>query len=245
MARRSSSRSQRPLWLIVLVAVAGWVYNTYLKPPPPSNRTGSNTTTPRNTPKPRSSGSGSSSNSSGRSTVTAQGGVPFQDRVIKITDGDTVKLAGQGSVRLIGVDCPEKSQPGGPEATAFTAKYLADKDVEVELCAKQPTDRYGRGLAFIYLRQGGRRILFNAELVRQGYARVYSLRPCTVDEAQWNNFYQEARQQKRGLFRTLGEVPDAAAYRKKKRTSLRDNDFRLATLGLSAESASASTCDLW
>ncbi len=246
MARRSSSRSQRPLWLIVVVAVAGWVYNNYLKPPAQSDRGNTNTTKPRNTPKPRSTpkSRATNGNSGGRGTVAAQGGVPFRDHVIKVTDGDTVKLAGQGSIRLIGVDCPEKAQPGGKEATDFATKYLLDQDVEVELCAKQPTDRYGRGLGLIYLRQNGRRILFNAELVRQGYARVYSLRPCTIDEDQWNGFYQEARQQKRGLFRTLGEVPDAAAYRKKKRSSLLDSDFRLATLGLNAQNGAASTCGI-
>ena len=241
MARRSS-RSQRPLWLIVVAAVVGWVYNNYLKPPPQSNRTSTTRTNkPRNTPKSRSS---SGNNSSGRGTVTAQGGVPFRDHVIKVTDGDTVKLAGQGSIRLIGVDCPEKSQPGGSEATAFTAKYLADQDVEVELCAKQPTDRYGRGLGLIYLPQNGRRVLFNAELVRQGYARVYSLRPCTVDEAQWNGFYEEARQQNRGLFRTLGEVPDAAAYRRRKRSSWRTDEFDVLALDLARENDAASTCGL-
>ena len=241
MARRSSSRSPRPLWLIVVAAIVGWVYNNYLKPPPQSRRT--NTTKPRNTPKPPRNSGG---NSSGRGTVTAQGGVPFRDHVIKVTDGDTVKLAGQGSVRLIGVDCPEKSQPGGQEATAFTAKYLADQDVEVELCARQPTDRYGRGLGLIYLRRNGQRILFNAELVRQGYARVYSLRPCTIDAVQWNGFYQEARRQNRGLFRTLGEVPDAAAYRRNKRSALPNDEFRLAALSFefAAENEAASTCGI-
>ena len=150
MARRSSSRSPRPLWLVIVAAIVGWVYNNYLKPPSQSNRGRPTTTSTRTTPKPTRK---SNRNSSGRGTVTAQGGVSFQDHVIKVTDGDTVKLASQGSVRLIGVDCPEKSQPGGKEATAFTAKYLADQDVEVELCAKQTTDRYRRGLGLIYLRR--------------------------------------------------------------------------------------------
>ncbi len=250
MARRfSHSRTQRPLWLVIVIAIGGWVYKNYVQPHSTANRS--------ELPSTKSgSNSGSTSSSKpartpiGGGTAQAQGGVLFRDHVIKVTDGDTVKLAAQGSVRLIGVDCPEKAQPGGQQATEFATKYLLDQDVEVELCAKQPTDRYGRGLGMIYVRRNGQRILFNAELVRQGYARVYSLRPCTVDEAQWNGYYEEARSNNRGLFRTLGNVPDAAAYRKKKRSSLLPHEWPLGfrgtelTFNFEWEKHAASTCGL-
>jgi len=139
----------------------------------------------------------------------------FIDVVERVKDGDTIVLKKQGDARLIGVDCPEKKQDGGPEAKAFTEKALTGKTVEVELCAKQPTDRYGRSLAFIYLSDSqGRKVMFNSELVRQGYARVYSLRPCHVDEAAWGALYEQARAARRGLFGTLGDVPDAVSYRR-------------------------------
>jgi micrococcal nuclease len=211
-SRGSGRNSPRPLWLVVLVAALGWAYNSFFKPEEPSRSTRSG-----DRAQPRATSRARSERTPPRSTVTAQGGVPFRDRVIKVSDGDTVRLERQGSVRLIGVDCPEKAQPGGKDATEFTASALLNKEVEVELCAKQPTDRYGRGLAMISLVSGGRRILFNAELVRQGYARVYSLRPCTVDEDEWNGYYAEAQRNNRGLFRSIGEVPDAASYRRKKR----------------------------
>lgn len=214
---RSSSRRRRPasIGVVLLVLVAGWIYNRYIAPPPaPSGGSTPTTRAPRET---------SRRSTPNRSTPTAErapqeGGVLRRDTVIKVTDGDTVKLQNAGSIRLIGVDCPEKSQPGGMEATAFATKALMGKTIEYELCAKQPTDRYGRGLGFIYaVDSNGRRVLFNAELVKQGYARVYSLRPCTVDEALWNSYYEDARRKKRGLFATLGEVPDAASYRREKR----------------------------
>jgi micrococcal nuclease len=148
-----------------------------------------------------------------------EGGKPFTDVVERVKDGDTIVLKRQGDARLIGVDCPEKSQEGGPEAKAFTEQALTGKTVQVELCAKQPTDRYGRSLAFIYISDSqGRTVLFNSELVRQGYARVYSLRPCTVDEAAWGALYEDARANRRGLFKTLDEVPDAASYRHRRRS---------------------------
>jgi len=211
MARPSRSSSSKPLWAVILSAVVGWAYNQFFQQPSrerqsPSQRSSSRTSTrPRATQRP--------------STTTVEGGKVFKDTVVKVSDGDTVKLAGQGSIRLIGVDCPEKAQPGGKEATEFATRALLNKEVEVELCAKQPTDRYGRGLGFIYVEdRTGRRVLFNAELVKQGYGRVYSLRPCTVNELEWNGYYEDARQARRGLFQTIGDVPDAASYRRQLRS---------------------------
>lgn len=152
-----------------------------------------------------------------------EGGATIPDVVIKVSDGDTVKLEKTGTVRLIGIDSPElhfqgKAQPGGEEAGDFVRRALLNKEVRVQLCAKQPYDRYGRGLAFIYLLdRNGNEVLFNREIVRQGYARVYSLRPCTIDEDAWNADYENARRARRGLFATLGDVPDAAAFRHAKR----------------------------
>jgi micrococcal nuclease len=142
--------------------------------------------------------------------------------VITVSDGDTIKLERVGTVRLIGVDTPElhyrgRAQEGGAEAGDFARRSLLGQQVQVELCAKQPYDRYGRALAFVYVTNAsGRRVLFNQELVRQGYARVYSLRPCTVDEDEWNALYEEARRARRGLFARLDEVPDAVAFRRRK-----------------------------
>lgn len=207
MARSSRSSRSNPLWLVVVLAVIGWAYNQFFKGPSRERQTTTPSRERRDSTRPRKTAT--------PKAATAEGGKIFRDTVIRVSDGDTVKLQGQGSVRLIGVDCPEKAQPGGLEAKEFTTRALMDKEVEVELCAKQPTDRYGRGLAMIYVQdRTGRRVLFNAELVKQGYARVYSLRPCTVDEAEWNGYYEDARRARRGLFQTIGDVPDAASYRR-------------------------------
>lgn len=203
---RSSRSSSKPLWAVILLAVLGWGYKQFFQKP---SRERQSTSTRRDTSRPRKRSTPKPS------TTTVEGGKVFKDTVVKVSDGDTVKLAGQGTIRLIGVDCPEKAQPGGREATEFATRALLDKEVEVELCAKQPTDRYGRGLGFVYVEdRTGRRVLFNAELVKQGYARVYSLRPCTVNEEEWNGYYEDARQARRGLFQTIGDVPDAASYRR-------------------------------
>jgi len=224
MSRRNSSFSgggRRPWWLVLVIAAITWAYQQYNKQPQrdgPSQTTNRPTPpsrTARRTPKPKAS----PHHGAAPSMQPGQdGGKTFIDVVERVKDGDTVVLQRQGDARLIGVDCPEKSQDGGPEAKEFAERALLGKSVEVELCAKQPTDRYGRSLAFIYINNSsGRKVLFNSELVRQGYARVYSLRPCTVDEVAWNAVYEDARANRRGLFGTIGEVPDAAAYRHRPR----------------------------
>jgi len=216
-ALKRSGRSRRPWWLAILILAAGWVYGTFLAPDKGTNQ---RTTQRQTEPKKRSSRKRTSDTQSPAmpGMPMEPGGRVLRDVVTKVYDGDTITLRSLGSVRLIGADCPEKAQPGGVEAGNFARSTLMGQNVEVELCAKQPTDRYGRSLGFIYYTERGKRVLFNSELVRQGYARVYSLRPCTVDEDVWNGYYEEARRARRGLFATLGEVPDAADYRRAKRS---------------------------
>jgi endonuclease YncB( thermonuclease family) len=209
-----NSRRGKPWWLVLLLAAFGYIYKTYIEAP---TRNSSTNTTREYSPekKPRTPTQPKTAPS-----MKMEGGVMLSDTVVKVSDGDTVKLQKLGSVRLIGVDCPElhykgTAQPGGEEAGEFARRALLNQEVRVQLCEKQPYDRYGRGLAFIYLRdRNGNWVLFNRELVRAGYARVYSLRPCTIDETEWNALYEEARRARRGLFATLGDVPDAAAFRR-------------------------------
>lgn len=209
---RSPVRRRRPFSLLAAVAVLafGWLYNQFIAPP------GS---LAKNVPAGRNS-----------SAATPQAPAPDvvepapvagklqSDVVVHIADGDSFVLKRGGRIRMIGVDCPEQGQAGGREAAAFSKAALLGKTIEYELCAEQPRDRFGRGLGYVYLGgAGAERVLFNAELVRQGYARVYRGGACAVDLAVWNNYYEEARRNKRGLFATLGEVPDALAYRNQHR----------------------------
>ncbi|HEX8835008.1 MAG TPA: thermonuclease family protein [Abditibacteriaceae bacterium] len=219
MARsRNSFGGSRPLWVTVLLLVVGWAYNRYAPDSKrPSSTPSRDSSRAARTPRPDrerdSDRCADCTPTPGPAKVA--GGKLIQDVVIRVSDGDTVKLKRTGSIRLIGVDTPEKAQPGGPEAGIFTRNALLNKNVQVELCAKQPYDRYGRGLGFIYVEdRNGQRVLFNRELIKAGYARVYSLRPCTVDEAAWGADYEAARSARRGLFATLGDVPDAAEYRR-------------------------------
>jgi endonuclease YncB( thermonuclease family) len=93
----------------------------------------------------------------------------WKGKVIKVLDGDTL-IVKRGKervkIRLYGVDCPEKGQRYGPEATQFATELFLDKKVRVEAVH---TDQYGRTVGLI--RTG--RTMLNRELVRAGYAWVY------------------------------------------------------------------------
>ncbi len=81
--------------------------------------------------------------------------------VTRVVDGDTLVLDGNEKVRLIGVDTPETVHPTKPveyfgrEASAFTKRMAEGQEVYLEYEQGSPTkDRYGRTLAYAYLRDG-------------------------------------------------------------------------------------------
>jgi endonuclease YncB( thermonuclease family) len=100
---------------------------------------------------------------------------PQQARVIQVLDGDTLILAGGKSVRLLGLDAPEMERDGRPaeflahKSKAFLTDLAQGKMVRLEYDQLR-YDHYGRVLAYLFLPDN---LLINAELLRQGLARVY------------------------------------------------------------------------
>jgi micrococcal nuclease len=103
-----------------------------------------------------------------------------QFSVIRVTDGDTVKVAGNDEkmiIRLVGIDAPEtskkKNEPGQPfsnKSTKYLAKLVLNKSVEVK---SYGTDRYGRTLGVVFV--SGKNV--NLEMVKAGLAEVYRGKP--------------------------------------------------------------------
>jgi len=121
----------------------------------------------------------------------------FQGKCVGIADGDTITVLTedktQHKIRLYGIDCPEKGQDFGHKAKQFTSDKVFGKTVEVEAIDK---DRYGRTVGMVSIRGQS----LNEELLRTGYAWVYT-RYCKKPFcAQWGLLQQQARANKKGLW---------------------------------------------
>lgn len=100
--------------------------------------------------------------------------------VSEVIDGDTIKVyAGSGieTIRLIGINAPEKSSPYreeecfGVEASAEADKMLSGSKVFLEADPMvSDKDKYGRLLRYVFMPDGR---FVNAELVAGGFAFNY------------------------------------------------------------------------
>jgi endonuclease YncB( thermonuclease family) len=105
--------------------------------------------------------------------------------VVGVIDGDTITVLHDRqpqTVRLSGIDCPEKSQDFGTNAKHATSILVFAEVVEVEPITG---DRYGRAVAFV--RVGA--TLVNEELICQGMAwgsQYTVIGPFARDERRWS-----------------------------------------------------------
>jgi micrococcal nuclease len=121
-------------------------------------------------------------------------------RVTKHTDGDTLWLSGIGKVRLIGVDTPEvygDVECYGREASTFVERTVPlGSEVRYRLGVDE-RDRYGRALAYVWLRDGR---LLNRLLVARGYAQPLTVPPNVEYEDDFVRAARRAREAGRGLW---------------------------------------------
>jgi micrococcal nuclease len=124
-------------------------------------------------------------------------------RVVRVVDGDTLILARVGRSRLIGVDTPEVhgvAECYGRKASGYARRVLAGQRVRYRLGTEQG-DRYGRALVYLWLPDGR---LFNAMLVREGYARPLTIPPNVEFADRLVALARQARRVGRGLWRACG-----------------------------------------
>jgi micrococcal nuclease len=138
------------------------------------------------------------------------------DYVTRVIDGDTIELRKIGRVRLLGIDTPESrinpklerdaKRTGkdinaiikmGKKATEVTRSLVVGKKVRVEFDVEKK-DKYGRWLAYIYLPDGK---MLNAELIREGYAQVYTFPPNVKYVDRFLELQRKAREEKKGFWK--------------------------------------------
>jgi hypothetical protein len=91
--------------------------------------------------------------------------------VIRVIDGDTFEIMYNGnktSVRLLGINTPEKGEVYYSEAKNLTERYVLNKTVELEF-GNEKRDLYNRLLAYVSLNNEN----INKELIRNGFASPY------------------------------------------------------------------------
>lgn len=139
--------------------------------------------------------------------------------VKRVVDGDTfvcVRGNEEIKVRLIGVDTPESSanqkayrdsaKTGqsldeiikmGQEAKKFTSSILKPGTKVYLETDVQPTDKYGRLLAYVWLEDGR---MLNEILIREGYAQVYTIPPNVKYAEHFLEAQRKAREERKGFW---------------------------------------------
>lgn len=124
-----------------------------------------------------------------------------QATVTYVVDGDTIKamLGGQEvTIRYIGVDTPERTDPCYAEATAANQTLVGGQTVMLTKDVSE-TDQYGRLLRYVYAPGN---VFVNAELVKGGWALAKEYPPDTAHAAEFEAFETAAKGQNIGCWPT-------------------------------------------
>jgi len=139
-------------------------------------------------------------------------------QVRRVEDGDTLLLDNGRHVRLIGINAPEvagkkkKEAPFGEEAAAFHRRLVSGKQVRL-VFEEERTDRYGRWLAHVHLKDG---TWVNQRLLQEGYAYLLSRPPNTKWHTVLLTAQRDAMTANRGIWPGIlrEEAPVYAGNRK-------------------------------
>jgi len=140
--------------------------------------------------------------------------IPLSGHVLRVVDGDTIQLSNGEWIRYIGVDTPElrrrvgtrwveDPQPGAEEAYELNRKLVEGRRVRLEWDVEQ-RDRFHRLLAYVFVDD----LFVNAELVKAGYATVFTYPPNVRYHQLFLDLEEEARVEHRGLWVKRTNVSD-------------------------------------
>ncbi|MFH1825166.1 MAG: thermonuclease family protein [Candidatus Firestonebacteria bacterium] len=119
----------------------------------------------------------------------------------KVIDGDTLIIENGERIRLIGIDAPETHHPVisaqrfGQESADFLKKMVENHKCMLEYEPDRVRDSYERILAYVYVNGN----LINAEMIKMGYAYVYTRFPFKKME-EFIVLEKQARDKKIGLW---------------------------------------------
>ncbi len=134
----------------------------------------------------------------GEKTSSVKGIGSDSSEVETIIDGDTVILANDTRVRLIGINSPEENQPYYKEAREKLEELLRGKVVDL-VSDVDKADQYGRKLQYIYLGD----TFINYEMVKSGLSIVETISPNVSHAEELNQAQSYARDKCLGIWEGL------------------------------------------
>ena len=124
-------------------------------------------------------------------------------RVLKVYDGDTIKVTGLDltfKIRLVGIDCPEtgygtrEDQPFSQKAKKYLENLLGNQKIAIK---NYGTGGYNRQLAEVFV--NGKNA--NLEMIKAGFAEVYKgSRPKKLDSETYLREESRAKRAKKGVW---------------------------------------------
>ena len=122
--------------------------------------------------------------------------IPDNPTVTRIIDGDNLELDSGESVRLYGINCPEKNKPLSKEAIDLTTKLALNQEIRIEYQPNYPKDRWDRILGYVFIKDTH----LNEELVKSGFCEVviYEKRAKLIYQDELLQAQEQAKQEKLG-----------------------------------------------
>ena len=128
-------------------------------------------------------------------------GQTLKATVVSVTDGNTIKVrigSELQTVRIIGYDAPETTQPFGDKATLYLKALLEGREVILESDV-QATDKYGRRLYHVWLPQ----VLVGELMLLSGLGQLMTIPP----NVRHSDYYQRVQTQARSVGLGIWAVP--------------------------------------
>ena len=125
--------------------------------------------------------------------------IPTNPIVTRIIDGDNLELDSGESLRLYGINCPEKGKSLSQEAIDLTTKLALNKQIRIEYQPNYTKDTWGRILGFVFIED----TFLNEELVKSGLCEVviYEKRAKLIYQDELLQAQELAKEQKLGKWK--------------------------------------------
>ncbi len=121
--------------------------------------------------------------------------------VKRVIDGDTYILQSGDKVRMIGINTPERGEPGYEEAKQYLKDLIEGEEVELEMDDRSSDrDKYGRLLRYTYYRGND----VHMQLIQEGYAYAFT-RYAFDKSINYKAAEIEAQVAQKGLWASNGE----------------------------------------